>query len=137
MSRRKDAEADPPLPDLLDRHAMLPPDVRHRVLKAAELCCAVCGAEDNRDILRYLSRWPDTAWVPYIPGTLIGTGYVVRIKLIVVANTWPWSGRDEDLTVLCMGCAIHREVEMDIERWRSGPTPRHQSAALPLFQVQP
>jgi len=97
-------------PTLTEQHALIPAKARRRVLLAAEMRCRACGAEDNRAVVRQFLRWPDPAWTPVVPGAPLGLGYEVRVKVLVIASVWPWSGRDEDLLVLCYLCALVREV---------------------------
>jgi hypothetical protein len=62
-----------------------PPAVRARILQAANWCCQVCGAEDNRSVLRRFTQWdqPD-AWIEF-SGTATRTwdDYLVIVHLIV------------------------------------------------------
>lgn len=95
----------------VDDESELDPAARKRVLLAADLKCADCGAEHDRTVLRNYFDWPARRWRPHVIGQTEPVGWTVsRTAVVVVATSTPWSGKDEDLTPLCMGCIIARDV---------------------------
>lgn len=122
MTTLRDPDAPPPSHMATLQHE---PDerwqaARRRALERTDLHCERCGVEHGRRVRRYL--YDRLAWWPIVPGDKphrpdLG---VVDVVVIVVPAALPWSGEDEDLQVLCMGCWIWREVEAAITRQRAG-----------------
>jgi hypothetical protein len=89
---------------------------RHRVLKRADLHCERCHAEHNKSIWKYL--YDPFTWWPVVPGQPPHRRdlYVVIVNVIVVPTVMPWTGEDDDLRALCVGCWLWSEVEAVRER---------------------
>lgn len=84
--------------------------MRWRAFKRTDLHCEHCGAEHERQVLRYLYH-PPTKWQPFVIGAARRPDlYVVVIRLLVVPKALPFTGDEDDLEVLCMGCFIWRDA---------------------------
>lgn len=94
-------------------------EARRRVLVRTDLKCETCGVEHGKRVWKYL--YSPGEWWPIVPGQRphrqdLG---VVDVIVIVIPVALPWSGEDDDLQALCMGCWFARDVAAVRQRWQN------------------
>jgi hypothetical protein len=97
---------------------------KRAVLERCDLKCERCGAEDRRQVWRYL--YDDRAWWPFTPGQPPHRPdlYLADIRVLVVPVAEPWSGEVEDLQARCVRCWMVDDLAARRARklaWELGP----------------